>query len=123
MNKLEEVNNILNGLVGNVEMVKGYISGSITKEPFHYLVNHDTGMTIHGVHIDMGIDELIRFAWKLRGDKFKEVKEVSMYLVGATVYINKIKPLTVDSVSVDSRGSFIVSSGIKYPLNNVWLMR
>ncbi len=71
---VQEINNILDGLVGDVVLVAGYHIRPGELDIYYYIYCISNGYTIYGVTEHIGdIDKLILLAWKAKKGKVEPI--------------------------------------------------
>jgi len=120
--KLIDVNNILAGLVGDVELRESIFTGTKTKDTFVYLHCYSNGKDDHELNEYTSIDELIKAAWKLKRPLWTKVEMICTDIINKEVWLDKITPVTVERINITGNGTKIIStSGRTYSSDNIWL--
>ncbi len=119
--KLEHINNILEMLVGDVQMYNvqhSYKGG----ETYNYLRSNTTGKQYFNLEDKMDdIDALIKEAWKLKRHKYVPLS-ITTADIGATVYVDRMTPICINSIFVTTKQIIITSEGgVEYPGDRLWI--
>ena len=121
---IDELNNILQGLVGNVQLFKVLHKG-INNEPYYYLVNLDNGKDEFGITdlVKKGdLDGLISAAYKTKKVEYSRINTICMDLIGKEVWVDKEILITVAEIKATEEGTIIVSTnGRTYNSDSLWI--
>ena len=122
MNSLRDVNNILTGLVGDVELRESIFTGTKCKDTFVYLHCYSNGKDNYELNKYTSIDELIKAAWELKRPLWTKVEMICTDIINKEVWLDKITPVTVERINITGNGTKIIStSGRTYSSDNIWL--
>ena len=120
---VNELNNILQGLVGNVKIFGGYHKDS--KEVYYYMVNIDNSKDAFGIAslVEAGdLDGLISEASKLKIKEFIKIEIICTDLIGKKVWVDKEIPITISEINISTGNSTVISTkGRTYSTDNLWI--
>ena len=121
---VQEINNILQGLVGNVRIYEG-IHQQSANEPYYYIINLDNGKDQFGIAelVEAGdLDGLISAAYETKKLELIRVKAVCMNLIGREVWVDRETIITVESITgTKDEVKVLSTSGRTYSANNLWI--
>ena len=121
---VQEINNILQGLVGNVRIYEG-IHQQDANKPYYYIINLDNGKDQFGITelVEAGdLDGLISAAYKTKSPELLRVRTVCMNLIGREVWVDRETIITVESITgTKDEVKVLSTSGRTYSANNLWI--
>ena len=121
--KLEDINTILENLVGDVKIYVGNTSNNNKEGEYHYMVCFKTGKDAFGLTSELkDIDKLIKVAWSLKKKELVRIKNICMDLINTQVFVDKTYPITIVSIEATEDGTVVkTSKGRTFSADDLWM--
>ncbi len=117
--KLEHINNILDGLVGDVEVLR--LAGRRDRVTY-YMHCYTNGREEFNLKLEDGIDKLIKIGWELKSPEWVNITTVCIDMIGKELWVDKMKPIIVETVAMGTDYTNIVSTdGDIYEADDLWM--
>ncbi len=120
---LEEINKVLEMLVGDVKVYMGNTCHSSEEGEYYYMTCFKTSKDAFALTDTMNdIDALIKIAWSLKAKELVLVKTICMDLIGKDVLIDKTHRVTIAAIEGSLNGALIrTTEGRTYSTTNLWI--
>ncbi len=121
--KLEDINTILENLVGDVKIYVGNSYYGRPEDDYHYMMCHTTKKDAFSLTEHLGdIDHLIKIAWSLKKKELVHITKICMDLINKQVFINKTYPITIVGIEATEDGTVVkTSKGRTFSADDLWM--
>ena len=120
---LEEINKILENLVGDVKIYTGNSHYGKPGADYHYMMCHTTQKDAFSLteHLN-DIDHLIKIAWSLKKKELIHIKKICIDLINKQVFVDKTYPITIVGIEATKDGTVVkTSKGRTFSADDLWM--
>jgi len=121
--KLEDINKVLEMLVGDVKIYTSNSHNGNPESDFHYMLCSATGKDAFSLseHLD-DVDNLIKIAWSLKKKELVHITKICIDLINKQVFVDKTYPITIVGIEATEDGTVVkTNKGRTFSADDLWM--